>query len=311
MLTSLALYLATFFVTMAILLLLRPKKRGISYPPGPPPKPIIGNVLDLPLEKPWTKYLALSKEYNSDIIHFSIMNIHIIVLNNVKDAVELFEKRSTVYSSRPTFPITDLMEVGDLTPLTQYGSTWRKHRKLFQESLSQKRMPSYEHVQTEKVHLLLELLLKNPKGFIEHCKWLSTAITMATTFDYDVVPEQGNDRFVTLAEDFTSKIAGLIVPGSTLINVLPFLRYIPPWVPGAFTQRQAVEIRNDMNAYKNEPFEYVLKNLATGNTKECMLVNLLQRRNKVGAVYEDEAIMKSMIVTTYLGMLFHLHGPGH
>ena len=36
------------------------------------------------------------------------MNQHIVVLNKIKDAVNLFEKRSGVYSSRPTVPVIEM-----------------------------------------------------------------------------------------------------------------------------------------------------------------------------------------------------------
>ncbi|KAF8634118.1 hypothetical protein AX15_001055 [Amanita polypyramis BW_CC] len=297
---SLPPFLVILFASTVILLLLRPKKRQTPYPPGPLPKPIVGNAFDIPVKKPWVKYLDLSKKYDSDIIHFSVMNTHIIVLNRKKDITELLEKRSTIYSDRPSFPIIKLIGADDLTALIQYGNNWRKQRKLFRECLGQKVIPSYEHFQTEKVQLMLELLLNDPKEFMEHCKWLSTAVTLATTFGYDVIPGQNNDRFVKIAEEAAGRMAKLIVPGGTLVNILPFLKHIPPWVPGASAQKEAAEIRKGMSAYKNEPFEYVVQNLVSGNSKECMLENLLQRRPNVGGAYEDEGPIKSMVVATYI-----------
>ncbi|KAF8628133.1 hypothetical protein AX15_004069 [Amanita polypyramis BW_CC] len=297
---SFAPLLATLFASTAILMLLRQKKQEIPYPPGPPPKPMIGNVLDMSLEKPWVKYFDLSKRYNSDIIHLSVMNTHIIILHKMKDVVALMEKRSTVYSGRPLLPIFQLLGVGDLTPTIHYGNDWRKHRKLFRECLGKELVPSYEDIMQEKVALMLELLLNEPEEFREHCQWFGSAIVMGMAFGYDVVPGQKDDRFVKLAEETAQRVARLALPESTLINVLPFLGHIPPWVPGASTQKEAAEIRSDMKAYKNEPFDHVVRNLAAGNFKECMLANLLQHRTKVGEMYEDEEIIKNMIATTYM-----------
>lgn len=92
---------------------------------------------------------------------------------------------------------------------------------------------------------------------------LSTAVVMAMTFGYDFRPENEHDRFVELAEETSSGIASLFLPGSTLINVLPFLRHIPPWVPGAITQRFAAHLSESMNAYRTEPFEYVERDLVS------------------------------------------------
>jgi hypothetical protein len=40
---------------------------GFPYPPGPPPLPIVGNLLDIPKEFSWLTYTQLSKKYGIDI----------------------------------------------------------------------------------------------------------------------------------------------------------------------------------------------------------------------------------------------------
>ena len=39
------------------------RRRGIPYPPGPKPWPIIGNLLDSPKQSQWTTYTEMSKKY--------------------------------------------------------------------------------------------------------------------------------------------------------------------------------------------------------------------------------------------------------
>jgi hypothetical protein len=39
------------------------RRRGLPYPPGPPSRPIIGNLLDIPKDTPWTVYADMSKKY--------------------------------------------------------------------------------------------------------------------------------------------------------------------------------------------------------------------------------------------------------
>ena len=45
---------------------LRQKRQQYRFPPGPSPKPIVGNALDVPSGKPWITYMKWSKEFNSE-----------------------------------------------------------------------------------------------------------------------------------------------------------------------------------------------------------------------------------------------------
>jgi hypothetical protein len=39
------------------------RRRGLPYPPGPPLRPVIGNLFDVPKEGPWIAYATMSKKY--------------------------------------------------------------------------------------------------------------------------------------------------------------------------------------------------------------------------------------------------------
>ena len=47
-------------------------------------------------------------QITGDLLHFRAYNQHIIVLNSEETAVELLERRSAIYSSRPFVPMWDL-----------------------------------------------------------------------------------------------------------------------------------------------------------------------------------------------------------
>ncbi len=66
------------------------RRRGLPYPPGPRPLPILGNVLDIPKQFSWLAYSKFSKKYGShtlclaNVLFSSDMNIReYLVLSNV------------------------------------------------------------------------------------------------------------------------------------------------------------------------------------------------------------------------------------
>lgn len=104
-------------------LVIRNRRRPVlPYPPGPKRLPLLGNLLDLPKTLEWETYARWSKEYSeakyfflsvrlllcshcvertdSDVIYLKVAGTDIIVVNSQSAANEVFEKKSSIYSSR-------------------------------------------------------------------------------------------------------------------------------------------------------------------------------------------------------------------
>ncbi|KAM6489999.1 Cytochrome P450 [Amanita muscaria] len=227
------------------------KRPHAPYPPGPTPKPIIGNAMDMQSDvRPWLHYLEWSKRLRSGIVHISAFNTRLVVLHKMEDAIALLEKRSSIYSDRPILPIIELLGMDFSTGILPHQDRWRRHRRVFQEAFRKDRIASYHHIITEKVHLFLGELLKDPSNFSNHCKWLAASLTFGVTFGYEVAPGQIHDRFIEVADLATKTTTELMVPGRTILNVLPFLGRIPSWVPGASTQRLCARVKEALGQYK-------------------------------------------------------------
>ena len=117
-----------FFAFLYLLIEFRDRKRrrGLPYPPGPPSLPIIGNLLNIPTEAPWTVYTDMSKKYGKhyilrntsllqlkpvfqgDVISYRVFNQVIVVLCSSSAIKDLLEKRAESYSDRPPLPIIEM-----------------------------------------------------------------------------------------------------------------------------------------------------------------------------------------------------------
>ncbi|KAF7374550.1 O-methylsterigmatocystin oxidoreductase [Mycena sanguinolenta] len=283
--------LITVFLSFFLKFLSAWPRRQRPFPPGPSPYPIIGNFRDIPTKLPWLTYRKWGVQYGSDIVHASALGQHIVIVNSVKTAVEIFEKRGDLYSDRPVLAMVVLMGWDFALSTLPGGDKWRDHRKMFHQHFRQDVSRNYYPIQMKKVHLLLRELLSNPQDFREHLKSLAAAIIMAIVYGYEVQP--ANDHFVGLSEAAVKRLSDSFFPGAVAVNTFPILRYLPSWMPGADFQRYAAECRQLVKEMREAPFNFVKENMRDGTDSTSVVVRLL-----AGNRYDEDAI-KDVAVTAY------------
>jgi hypothetical protein len=72
---------------------------------------------------------------------------------------------------------------------------------------------------------------------------------------YGIPVQRRNDPLVRSAESVFAALGGAAAPGKYFVNIMPQLKYVPEWMPGAGFKRYAKEVRRCAVRLMNEPFQ--------------------------------------------------------
>ncbi|GJE99707.1 cytochrome P450 [Phanerochaete sordida] len=232
-------------------------QRRPPYPPGPPGYPLIGH-LKSPENPISDVYRDWGREYNTDVVHLTIVGTHIVVLNSLQACTDLLEKRSPIYSDRPLVGMTmlaDLCGLGWSFGFQHFGQTWRDGRKAFQSQFNSTSVRRFRPTVAYELHRFLARLVESPHTWEHHLEMMSGGLIMNVAYGIDVRDE--NDPYL-LASERTAECGRVtLVPGNYLVDSLPFLKYVPEWFPGANFKREAREWRRSIMYALHAPYEVV------------------------------------------------------
>ena len=108
------------------------------------------------------------------MVSVSIFGQQMIIVNSAKTAIEMLDKKSSIYSDRPIMQMGgELVGWKNTLVLIPYGERFRNYRKLFHQIIgtasSMSRFHSAEEAETRK---FLKSVLANPDDLATHVrKW--------------------------------------------------------------------------------------------------------------------------------------------
>ncbi|KAK0455666.1 cytochrome P450 [Desarmillaria tabescens] len=292
---------AAFTVVLALLSALFLRNPGLPLPPGPPPKLLSGNIHQMPRTAPWATFAEWSRRYGSAIIHYRFFRRHFIVLNTVEAVLALLEHRSNIYSDRPTvWMLNELAGRGmAVFTISSQHPNHKNYRRLLQSGLNARAVQVYTGILERELRILLDGLVSTPNNFSKHFRRNSGAIVLDIAYGWPVTSE--DDYFVSLMEEAFVLHRQLVQPGRWLVEVFPFLRFVPPWMPGAHFKRFAFSLRDRMKEIDQEPHKWAKEHMATGTAKESFTSQLLQPQDGHHVDGEEERMISWCSSALYAG----------
>ncbi|EKM59475.1 uncharacterized protein PHACADRAFT_205692 [Phanerochaete carnosa HHB-10118-sp] len=205
----------------------------------------------------------------SDISSATILGQRIIVLSSLDVAVDLLEKKSSVYSDRPVMVMAgELLGWAQNLVLSPYGDRFRDirrylHRYIGSRGQLDKVAPFHGLINSES-HRFVQRMLSDSPSFVAHIRKTAGAIILNMAYGYQV--QEGQDPLIDLVDRAVDGFVETSTPGSFLVDTIPALRYCPAWFPGAGWKRKAEKWRAEYNAMCDVPFEFAMQEALSGST---------------------------------------------
>ncbi|KAH8821438.1 cytochrome P450 [Xylogone sp. PMI_703] len=257
-------------------------KSKYPLPPGPKGSPILGNVRQVPAERPDLQFAKWAKEYNSDVIYLNFMGQPVIVLNSLQAATDLLDKKGAIYSDRSPFAMLEALGFRHSLTFTPDGAKFRKLRKEYGNYLSMRNSLTYRDTQLRHAHEMVRDMEKSPQKWLNYLSMFSTRVVYSMAFAIDIVDE--HDHYVKLADRVAWIVSNMGNNGITILDILPWatiLRHIPPWLSKFIPSVKYVQDHGPtIREFLERPIDEVVRNMKAGKSEPSFIGRLIEARER-------------------------------
>ncbi|KIJ40650.1 hypothetical protein M422DRAFT_173441 [Sphaerobolus stellatus SS14] len=171
-------------------------------------------------------------------------------------------------------------------PFQRYGERWRRHRRALHEKFHVGVVDAFRPSQLKHTRELLRRLLSTPEEYAEHIRHVSGAVIMEVTYGIHVKAE--GDPYLMAAEASVKAFEEVGVPGAFLVDILPWMKYIPHWVPGAAFKQKGRKWAKSISDMKELPFQTTKTAMLQGAADNCFVASHLEDLEKMKEVPQDQ-----------------------
>jgi len=174
-----------------------------------------------------------------------------------------------------------------MVPFTGYGDRMRRHRKILQKALNSNTVRTYHPMMDSETRSFLANIVKSPRELHSTILRYTAGLTLLVLYGHKVTTS--DDKFMHLASESMEVLSNKLVTGGGvwLVDVLPFLRFLPTWFPGADFKRKSIEWRKLIEDFVNEPYKAFKESLRAGTAEPSFCSLAFEKEDPSPAAESD------------------------
>ncbi|KAG8970428.1 hypothetical protein FRC03_008625 [Tulasnella sp. 419] len=255
--------------------ILRIGQREPLLPPGPPTKPILGNLTILPIKDSYAKFTEWAKQYGG-IYSLKVSSNTIIVVSSFDAVYNVMEKNGLKTANRPvrSHSIRIFGDQGSLA-VVQYGPSLRTWRRAASEMLSPTACDRHMPILMSEINQLMNDLLDHPETFMKDIERAILSSAFSTIFGIRTPSIESWEAQTFLRA--TNEFFRLSAPGEVPpVDLFPILNYIPDRYVRNWRAR-CDAVRQDQEALWFSLVDKAQERLNRGSTNGCLSETLINR----------------------------------
>nr|XP_005314226.1 cytochrome P450 2K1-like isoform X2 [Chrysemys picta bellii] len=204
------------------------KRACLNSPPGPRPLPILGNLHQLNLKRPYRTLLELSEKYGP-VFSIQMGPKNMVVLSGYKMVKEALVNQADAFAERPKIPIFEKFARGNGI-IFAHGENWKVMRRFTLTTLRDFGMGkrTIENKILEECDYLIKDFESHKGSAFDTMKMMNAAVSnvivsimLGHRFDYE------DPKFLRLIHLINESVRLSGSPMVTLFNMFPALGFLP------------------------------------------------------------------------------------
>ncbi|KAG8957805.1 hypothetical protein FRC03_009779 [Tulasnella sp. 419] len=218
--------LASLALAWGIVKLYRVGSREPHLPPGPPTKPILGNLSILPRKETYLRFTEWARQYGG-IYSLKVASSTVIVITSLEAICHILDKNGAVTADRPQrAALIRIFGPEGSISAAAYGPEWRNRRRAIAEVVKPLACVKHIPIQMAETSQLMWDLENDPENFFFHIQRAILSIIFSVICG--VRTRDINSPVLTRHFHLTELLMEIAEPGNTPpIDLIPILDYVP------------------------------------------------------------------------------------